>query len=233
MSQYPVEMLSLIARTPDYLVVNKPPGMVTQGADADGNLLARIRMLYPEQPAYPVHRLDAGTSGLVLVATTGDGNVKLSRSFQNQAVQKIYLALIDRRPSKKQGKIIGDMAKSRDGNWMLQRTRSNAAITTFFSVGLGDGLRLVVLQPKTGKTHQLRVAMKSVGAPILGDSRYGGTPADRLYLHAWQLILPWDDEVRRYVAPTTAGVHFQTAQMLVALRRVEETALVSSQGTDR
>ncbi len=225
MQQPNAESLPLIARTSDYLVVNKPPGMVTQGADAAGNLLARIRLLQSGGPAYPVHRLDAATSGLVVVATTDAGNVKLSRSFQERTIQKTYLALIDRKPSKKQGAIIGDMTKSRDGNWILQRTRSNPAITRFYSLGLGNGLRLVVLQPKTGKTHQLRVAMKSIGAPILGDTRYGGSSADRLYLHAWQLTLPWDAEFRRYVAPINSGTYFQTEPMLVALQRIEETLL--------
>lgn len=222
--QSPDDSLSLIDENEDYLVINKPPGMVTQGADADGNLLARVRSLRPQTPAYPVHRLDAGTSGVVVVAKTPGANARLSRCFQDQKIGKVYLALIDRKPVKKQGRIIGDMTKSRNGGWRLQRSRQNPAVTEFVCLPLGDGLRLVVLKPKTGKTHQLRVAMKSVGAPIVGDTRYGGTPADRLYLHAWQLVLPWDEQERSYRAPLESGELFQTASMVLALQCADELA---------
>lgn len=225
--------LSVVAQTPDYIVVNKPPGLITQGADSAGNLLAQVRQLFPGCPAYPVHRLDAATSGLVLVATTDAGNAQLSRCFRDQCVHKTYLALINRKPGKKQGTIIGDMAKSRDGNWILQRTRKNPAITRFQTVGLGNGLRLAILQPKTGKTHQLRVAMKAIGAPILGDIRYGGSPADRLYLHSWQLSIPWNDGCRQYLAPVNSGKEFESSQFLAALNNIESSMPTSIADLDK
>ena len=77
----------------------------------------------------------------------------------------------------------------------------NPAQTRFTSQSAGSGRRLFVLQPLTGKTHQLRVAMKSIGSPIIGDTLYGGTPAERLYLHAWRLSFPFRGEVYCVEAP--------------------------------
>lgn len=207
-----LQSIGLIEETPDYLVVNKPPGMVTQGANASSNLLATTKTRFALSQVYPVHRLDADTSGVVLLAKNQQANTILSQLFQQHKIQKFYLALTDRKPVKKQGAIIGDMEKSRDGNWRLTRTKRNPAITHFFSYGLGNGERLLILRPETGKTHQLRVAMKSLSAPIIGDRRYGGSTADRLYLHAWQLHFCWNSKEVNYLAPLDHGDRFRKAQ---------------------
>ena len=102
-------------------------------------------------------------------------------------MHKTYLALSSQKPAKKQGWVKGDMAKARRGAWKLLRTQHNPALTRFHSRSIAPGLRLFVLQPLSGKTHQLRVAMKSLGSPILGDTLYGGQAAERLFLHAWRL----------------------------------------------
>ena len=88
------------------------------------------------------------------------------------------------------------MQKSRNGCYQLCRSHNNPAITYFTSHTLAPHLRAYVLQPKTGKTHQLRVAMKSLGSPILGDVRYGGTPAARTYLHAQRLAFDWQGQAK-------------------------------------
>ena len=119
-------------------------------------------------------------------------------------VKKQYLAISDHKPKKKQGLIQGDMAKGRRGAWLLTRSQENPAITRFTSLSLGEGRRLFFLSPLTGKTHQLRVAMKSLGAPILRDALYGGSPADRVYLHAWRLSLVYGGEPWRFeLAPAS------------------------------
>uniref|UniRef100_A0A7S1J2B8 Pseudouridine synthase RsuA/RluA-like domain-containing protein n=1 Tax=Eutreptiella gymnastica TaxID=73025 RepID=A0A7S1J2B8_9EUGL len=114
-------------------------------------------------------------------------------------VHKYSCALVVRNPKKKMGTVTGDMAKGRRGSWKLLRSTSSPtpAVTTFVSLPLGteDGgppLRLLVLKPKTGKTHQIRVAMKSLGAPVLGDLRYGAAleVEERLYLHACAIRMP-------------------------------------------
>lgn len=122
---------------------------------------------------YPVHRLDKGTSGLLIFARTKEVAQELGAAFEEGRVQKYYLALSKHKPKKKQGAVKGGMEKARRGAWKLGKGKDNYAISQFFSAGLGDGYRLFLWRPKTGRTHQLRVAMKSLGSPILGDKLYG------------------------------------------------------------
>jgi tRNA pseudouridine32 synthase/23S rRNA pseudouridine746 synthase len=134
-------------------------------------------------------------------------------------VEKYYLALSDAKPAKKQGLIRGDMEKGRGGAWKLCQSQLNPAVTQFFSHSLAPGRRLFLLRPRTGKTHQLRVAMKSLGAPILGDALYGGSAADRTYLHAYALALTLDGEALRFVCPPAQGSEFAVPALAAYLQQ--------------
>jgi tRNA pseudouridine32 synthase/23S rRNA pseudouridine746 synthase len=133
---------------------------------------------------YAVHRLDTGTSGLVLFANSSHTAGLVAKAFRERRVHKYYLALSNRKPKKKQGSVIGDMVRGRSAMWkLLPKGGPNAApkdpaITRMWSTSLPEvqpGLRLYLLKPETGRTHQLRVAMKSLGAAILGDELYGSS----------------------------------------------------------
>ena len=136
-----------------------------------------------------VHRLDKVTSGLLILALNAESAAEFFRLFSEHHIQKTYLALSNQKPKKKQGLIVGDMQKARNGAWKLCQSKENPAITRFESVSCEPNLRLFILKPQTGKTHQLRVAMKSLGSPILGDTLYGKNTEniDRTYLHAARL----------------------------------------------
>lgn len=180
-----------------FWVINKPMGWTVQ-RDEDAPSILEWLLTGIGTKGYPVHRLDKPTSGLLLVAKTLEGNRALSVSFANRTIEKTYVALSDQKPKKKQGWIKGDMAVSRRSQWKLMRTCNKPAVTYFTSEVLPSGLRRFVLSPKTGKTHQLRVALKSLGSPILGDTLYGGTPADRMYLHAWQIKFEFGSQTYAY-----------------------------------
>ena len=145
-----------------------------------------VREHYPNQTLYPVHRLDRVTSGLMIFAKTAEANSQLSKLFEQRKVKKHYLALSERKPKKKQGLISGDMVKARGGSYKLTQTHENPAVTRFQSKKI-DSLWGFLLKPETGKTHQLRVACKALGSPILGDERYGGAESDRCYLHSYRI----------------------------------------------
>ncbi|EKE75131.1 TIGR01621 family pseudouridine synthase [Gallaecimonas xiamenensis] len=178
-------MFEVVKDSPRFVVVNKTQAQSFHAEDGPGFFVAVEAAL--GQKLWPVHRLDKVTTGLVLFAKDSEAAATLGRLFEERQIKKCYLALSDKKPSKKQGLIKGDMSKARRGAWRLQRTTQNPAITRFDSQALGDGLRLYRLWPHTGKTHQLRVAMKSLGAPILGDELYGGSPHQRVCLHAYAL----------------------------------------------
>lgn len=149
-----------------------------------------LKEKYPEITG--VHRLDKFTSGLMIFTRSEASTRYFSELFSSKKIVKYYLAITSLKPKKKQGIITGDLEKTRNGSYRLTRTMLNPSQTRFYSFLLEDiskisKLRGFILRPFTGKTHQLRVVLKSLGTPILGDERYKGDKADRLYLHAFRL----------------------------------------------
>ena len=199
----------IIDKQPGFWVVNKPVGLSVNDNDGQPGLIRQLAAEHPGIKFQPVHRLDKETSGLLLVAVDADHNRRLSRAFAEHAIQKTYIAItqygVGKKPKKKQGRIRGDMTASRNGNYKLLTSKNNPAITTFKSKALSERKRFVVLTPTTGKTHQLRVAMKAMAMPIVGDTRYGGSVSDRMYLHAYRLIFELDDHRYFYQALPELG----------------------------
>jgi tRNA pseudouridine32 synthase/23S rRNA pseudouridine746 synthase len=210
----------------DIVVLNKPSGISVQddpakdgpalgpafGGPAQTGFFHRVKDALDLPDACPVHRLDKGTSGLYLVAKNASVAAFLGQQFTSGQVCKGYLALSHNKGHKKQGWVKGDMAAARRGNHKLLKTSVNPALTWFHSKSLRPGVRAFALKLYTGKTHQARVALKSTGSPILGDERYGGLPADRLYLHAAMLTftLPSGDPLQlRCLPAATEGAGWE------------------------
>ena len=137
----------------------------------------------------------------MLFALNPQSAAVLAVQFAERKMKKTYLALSDRKPSKKQGWIKGGMEKSRRGMWKLTRNMENIAVTRFFSIRISEKMRLFILEPHTGKTHQLRVAMKSLGSPILGDLLYGGTESETTFLYAWKIQFTYQQQEIEITAP--------------------------------
>ena len=195
-------MLPVLLLHPDFAAINKPAGLsVHQDQDSDG-LTRKLAAQLGVPRVWLVHRLDKATSGVLLLALNETAASVLARQFADRMMHKTYIALSDRKPLKKQGRIKGGMEKSRRGTWKLTRSDQSAAVTDFCSRSAVPGIRLFELYPKTGRTHQLRVALKSIGSPILGDTLYGGTPAERLFLHALNLSFDYRGERFDITAPT-------------------------------
>ena len=190
---------TIVFENDDFWVIDKPVGWTIQKDEHAPSVLNWLREK-TDLAALPVHRIDKPTSGIVLVAKTNHANRQLSMAFEAREVKKTYLAISDKKPKKKQGWVKGDMATSRRSQFKLLRSLENPAITQFTSVSLQDGMRGYILSPKTGKTHQIRVAMKSIGSPILGDTLYAGSEAERVYLHAWQIEFTLDQHQYQFTA---------------------------------
>lgn len=198
----------------DFFVFDKPAGVSFHSENGTG-FFVQCQEHMPQETLFPVHRLDRITSGLLVVARNKIAAKNLGELFKSRDIQKTYIALSDKTPSKKQGVVTGDMARSRDGQWKLMRSRENPAITRFASRSLEPNLRLFTLKPQTGRTHQLRVMMRALGCPIIGDERYGGTPADRGYLHALQLTFNWQDQKISVWSEPSSGDLFQKMTTLL------------------
>ncbi|CAB9493164.1 pseudouridine synthase [Alteromonas macleodii] len=213
--------IPILVENADLIVVNKPVGVAmhdavdetgvkqhpTKGIKAgkvDGIVTVLKKQLAVKE-LHLCHRLDTGTSGSLCLAKNATVAAEIGELFSSRRVSKYYLALSSNKPKKKQGMIIGDMKNRRGGQRILLKTQKNPAITQFFSSAARPGTRGFVVKPHSGKTHQIRVALKSVGAPILGDTLYGGAASDRLYLHAWHLRLPLSKGELSVTAPFDAG----------------------------
>ena len=140
---------------------------------------------------YSVHRLDKDTSGIMLFALNLNAHKKLLKLFSNRLIYKVYLALSDKKPKKKQGIIKGDLEATRGGSYKLTFNMTNPSITRFKSFHL-EKYYFLLFRPKTGRTHQLRVVAKSLGSSIIGDKRYGGSSAKRMYLHCYRMKFDWN-----------------------------------------
>jgi tRNA pseudouridine32 synthase / 23S rRNA pseudouridine746 synthase len=194
-------MYAIVFEHDDFLVISKHRGICVHSEPDEIGLMVQLTQDLGVGTIFPVHRLDKVTSGLLLCAKTQAAASELSQLFQRRQVEKYYLAISDQKPKKKQGLIIGDMVRSRRSSWKLCPTKHNPAITQFFSYSLGSGKRLFLLKPKTGKTHQLRVALKSIGSPIIGDRLYGHSldGLSGIYLHAFSLSFSYQGNDYRYV----------------------------------
>lgn len=174
---------TILLENQDILAVSKPHGIDFHG---EKGVLAELRNVRPE--IYGIHRLDKETSGVMVFAKSKSIQSELSKAFAQREVKKVYMALSVGKPSKKQGMVKGDLVKSRGGSYKLTRALDNPSVTKFKSFYLPEiELRAFILMPLTGKTHQLRVVLKSLGSPILGDKRYGGAQSERMYLHAYRI----------------------------------------------
>ncbi|MBY5993372.1 TIGR01621 family pseudouridine synthase [Ferrimonas balearica] len=197
-------MAKILHSHPDFLLVDKPAGVHFHSQTGSAGLVAQLAEETGEA-LYPVHRLDTPTSGLLLLARSPAAAAALTERFTEHKVEKRYLALSAHKPKKKQGTVKGGMAKARRGAWKLVPGQTQFAVTQFVSHSLRPGVRAFLLRPRSGRTHQIRVALKSLGAPILGDGLYGGAEADRTYLHALGLAFEWQGERLSFWCPPTQG----------------------------
>lgn len=197
----------LVDEQPDFVVLDKAAGQSFHSDDGAGLVVkAEAALGYP---LFAVHRLDKVTSGLIILARSSAAAAALTQSFTQHQIEKYYLALAKSKPAKKQGWVKGDMVPARRGAWKLLPTQTNPAVSYFFSQGFAElDFRAFLIKPFSGKTHQIRVALKSVGAPILGDALYQGSDADRVYLHAYALRFNWQGTETQYVLPPQQGAHF-------------------------
>jgi 23S rRNA pseudouridine1911/1915/1917 synthase len=140
-----------------------------------------------------VHRLDAGTSGLLVVAKTDEAHRSLSRMFRLHEVERRYVALV-RGDAPHEGFTVDAPLGRRAARIVVDRVGGRASETSFVVLERFEGTTLVAATPRTGRTHQIRVHLAAVGLPVVGDRAYGGggdaarrLGLDRPFLHAARL----------------------------------------------
>lgn len=198
------QSLPIIYQDDSLLVINKPVGVLThaKGAIADEFTVADFFARYTSwatttnRPGI-IHRLDRATSGVLAGALNESAAKMLQRQFSERKVKKTYYAVVDGVID--QPEAIIDLPIERNPSTPSQfrvGASGKPAVTRYKVISSGNNRTLIELKPTTGRTHQLRVHMSYIGHPIVGDVVYGGSKADRMMLHAYELELTRPDRVR-------------------------------------
>jgi 23S rRNA pseudouridine1911/1915/1917 synthase len=213
--------LTIIFEDEHLLVVDKPPGMpVHPGPGHSGRTLVNALLAHcPDLPGIGgvqrpgiVHRLDKDTSGLIVVAKDERAHQGLTRQLSERRMHKTYLALVDGRLEPAEAMI--DAPLGRDPNnrqrMMIRASGGRAAQTRYRVRARYRGCTYIEASPITGRTHQIRVHMASLGHPIVGDPVYGKPSplVARQFLHAWRLGFnhPISGEELSFEAPLPADL---------------------------
>lgn len=189
----------LVYEDDDILVVNKPAGVEVDGS-ADDTLLKRVCATLAERggasQAVLCHRLDAGTSGLVLLARNAAAEQFLTEAIRQRQIQKRYLCVTFGRPQPPAALLHDYLSK--DAERGVVRILSAPApgakeiLTGYETLAVNGRLALLQVDLITGRTHQIRAHLAHIGCPILGDSKYGNNAANRELHFKYQALCAWE-----------------------------------------
>jgi tRNA pseudouridine32 synthase/23S rRNA pseudouridine746 synthase len=208
----------VISEDASIIALNKPAGLSSQGGRGQVHTLDELLWAFARPGgARPrlIHRLDRDTSGVILTARTKPAAGQLGKAMMGKRFRKTYLAIVaPGAPEPRSGLIETPLRRMEEGREAYMRTcdpghsDAEACRSRYRTLAEVPGAALVELRPETGRMHQLRVHMASIGRPIAGDVRYGGAlmlagrPVPRLMLHAFALEFPHPDGgARRIEAP--------------------------------
>jgi len=204
--------IAIIHKDNDILVIDKPPGVVVHpGAGTEAvtlveGLLMEQELPVGDDPVRPgiVHRLDKETSGVMVVALTSLAMKYLTEQFATRQVVKKYFAIVDGVITEDEGVINSPVGRDFKRPWRMAVVPEGRSSQTEFRVLKRlEEQTLLLITPKSGRTHQIRVHMSHIGHPIHGDVLYGGAKSSRLFLHSWRLAIfhPQSKEWMKFTAP--------------------------------
>lgn len=199
------------------LVIDKPAGLaVHAGPSRAPNLeecFDALRFGLPRPPAL-AHRLDADTSGVLVLGRHPKALAKLGRLFSGHATEKTYWAVIQGKPPADEGVFEQPLLKlNTKAGWTVKvSSKGQAAVTRYRTLGRAPGMTWLELKPETGRTHQIRVHCADAGCPVIGDRFYGkAEPGQHLHLHSRAIVLALSKNKPPVVVTAPPPPHMLTA----------------------
>lgn len=187
----------------------KPAGLISQSSGTGGDMIALLNAHFEENgekaQAFPVHRLDRETSGIMVYAKNSHSAAELSKQAEQNIIKKRYYAVIQGSPEEKSG-ILTDLLfrdKQKNKTYVVNRMRKGVrdASLEYSVIGENDGLSVLDILLHTGRTHQIRVQFASRKMPLIGDGRYGGGSGKlALFAHTLEFIHPKSGEILSFSA---------------------------------
>jgi RluA family pseudouridine synthase len=178
------------------LVIDKPAGLAVHAGPSGASNLEEcfdaLRYGLPRPPAL-AHRLDADTSGVLVLGRHPKALSRLGRLFSGRGVEKRYWAVVEGMPSQDEGVFDWPLLKLNTmSGWSVKVSdKGQAAVTRYRILGRGRRMSWLELRPETGRTHQIRVHCAHAGSPVMGDRLYGkAEPGQQLHLHSRAIVLP-------------------------------------------
>jgi 23S rRNA pseudouridine955/2504/2580 synthase len=209
------------------LVINKPYGLATQGGtginihvdgmlrDSNNEISNKYRL---------IHRLDKHTTGVLMIAKRREVAQFYMSAFKNHKIKKQYIALVDGKPSNRNGEIdIEIVSKSQKRGDIVDYHRQQNAVTKYKLIDSHeDMISLLKIHPLTGRKHQIRKHLTLIGHPIIGDMKYGNIKIKaglekKLYLHAQKLVFPSFKSEEKIIVSGEIPIHFNKAIKLLKL----------------
>lgn len=191
----------IIYQNEDILIANKPAGLVVEQDGEADTLINRVMLALHNENGKAgsprlCHRLDTGTSGLVLIAKNDKAEAFFTELIRERAIKKSYLCVTFGRPVPEKATLNGWLYKDADKGLVFVKNKkqpgSKEVITKYETIASSGRLGLLKVELVTGRTHQIRAHLSSIGCPILGDSKYGNNAANRELKLKYQALCAWE-----------------------------------------
>ncbi|MBL0027051.1 MAG: RluA family pseudouridine synthase [Saprospiraceae bacterium] len=194
--------LSVIYEDNHLIAINKPPGALVHGDETGDETLSDIVKQYIkvryEKPGDVflgvIHRLDRPVSGVVIFARTSKALIRMNKMLQEKAIQKTYLAIVSKRPEELSGKLTHYIYKDESKNivkaYSSRKSGTKEAVLDYNLIAELDGKVLLIVNPHTGRPHQIRAQLSTIECPIIGDLNYGAEyplPDKSIALHCREM----------------------------------------------
>lgn len=205
----------LLYRDACLLVLDKPAGIAVHVTAHDKVALdaafPHLQFGLPRPPAL-AHRLDRGTSGCLVLGRHRKALDRLGKMFKNQRIEKTYIAVVQGTPAEAEGVISEPILKSGEGSkWKMSLDPAGQEAVTHYKVlRSGNGMSVLELSPKTGRTHQLRLHCAfALNTPVIGDPFYAPPSEVAMQLHAQRIVIPYYNNKPAIVAEAPLPLHIQ------------------------